>query len=115
LLRKNWAPVAHTCNPSYSGDRDQEDCGSKPEPDKKFVRPYGEKTHHKIGLAEWLKQKECLPSKCEALSSNSKASKKKKKSRHKKEKMGAIGVGEGNGPPYKGCCVRAPLSSVLKQ
>jgi hypothetical protein len=23
-------PVAHTCNPSYSGDRDQEDCSSKP-------------------------------------------------------------------------------------
>jgi hypothetical protein len=23
--------VAHTCNPSYSGGRDQEDCGSKPE------------------------------------------------------------------------------------
>jgi hypothetical protein len=22
--------MAHTCNPSYSGDRDQEDCGSKP-------------------------------------------------------------------------------------
>jgi hypothetical protein len=25
----NWAPVAHTCNPSYSGDRDQEDHGLK--------------------------------------------------------------------------------------
>jgi hypothetical protein len=23
-------PVAHTCNPSYSESRDQEDCGSKP-------------------------------------------------------------------------------------
>jgi hypothetical protein len=23
-------PVAHTCNPTYSGGRDQEDCGSKP-------------------------------------------------------------------------------------
>jgi hypothetical protein len=23
------APVAHTCNPSYSGNRDQEDQGSK--------------------------------------------------------------------------------------
>jgi hypothetical protein len=22
--------VTHTCNPSYSGGRDQEDCGSKP-------------------------------------------------------------------------------------
>jgi hypothetical protein len=26
------APVAHTCNPSYSGDRDQEDRGLKPAP-----------------------------------------------------------------------------------
>jgi hypothetical protein len=26
----NWALVAHTCNPSYSGGRDQEDLGSKP-------------------------------------------------------------------------------------
>jgi hypothetical protein len=25
-----WAPVAHFCNPSYSGSRDQEDHGSKP-------------------------------------------------------------------------------------
>jgi hypothetical protein len=28
--RKSPAPVAHTYNPSYSGGRDQEDCGSKP-------------------------------------------------------------------------------------
>jgi hypothetical protein len=26
----HWAWVAHTCNPSYSGGKDQEDCGSKP-------------------------------------------------------------------------------------
>jgi hypothetical protein len=25
-----WAPVAHTCNPSYSGGRYEEDRGSKP-------------------------------------------------------------------------------------
>jgi hypothetical protein len=25
-----WAPVAHTCEPSYSGGRDQEGCSSKP-------------------------------------------------------------------------------------
>jgi hypothetical protein len=25
-----WALVVHTCNPSYSGGRDQEDCGLKP-------------------------------------------------------------------------------------
>jgi hypothetical protein len=26
----SWVPVAHACNPSYSGARDQEDWGSKP-------------------------------------------------------------------------------------
>jgi hypothetical protein len=26
----SWAPVAHTCNPSYSGGRDQDDDGLKP-------------------------------------------------------------------------------------
>jgi hypothetical protein len=25
----SWTPVSHICNPSYSGGRDQEDCGSK--------------------------------------------------------------------------------------
>jgi hypothetical protein len=25
----SWVPVAHTYNPSYSGGRDQEDCGLK--------------------------------------------------------------------------------------
>jgi hypothetical protein len=32
LEQKNltsWAPVAHICNPSYSGGREQEDHGSK--------------------------------------------------------------------------------------
>jgi hypothetical protein len=26
----SWAPVAHACNPSFLGGRDQEDLGSKP-------------------------------------------------------------------------------------
>jgi hypothetical protein len=26
----SWVPVAHACNPSYSGGRGQEDLGSKP-------------------------------------------------------------------------------------
>jgi hypothetical protein len=30
--------VAHTCNPSYSGGRDQENRGSKPALGKEFVR-----------------------------------------------------------------------------
>jgi hypothetical protein len=28
--KNSWAPVAHTCNPSYSGGRDQEHQCSKP-------------------------------------------------------------------------------------
>jgi hypothetical protein len=28
--RVSLAPVAHACNPSYSGGRDQEECSSKP-------------------------------------------------------------------------------------
>jgi hypothetical protein len=28
--KKKLAPVAQSCNPSYSRSRDQEDCGSKP-------------------------------------------------------------------------------------
>jgi hypothetical protein len=38
--------VANTYNPSYSGDRDQEDPGSNPVPDKQFIRPYLKKIHH---------------------------------------------------------------------
>jgi hypothetical protein len=26
----SWTPVAHACNPNYSGAISQEDCGSKP-------------------------------------------------------------------------------------
>jgi hypothetical protein len=28
----SWAPVAHACNPSYSGGNYPEDCSSKPTP-----------------------------------------------------------------------------------
>jgi hypothetical protein len=31
--------VAHTCNPSHSGGRDQYDLGLRPTPGKKFLRP----------------------------------------------------------------------------
>jgi hypothetical protein len=30
MSKRLQAPVAHACNPSYSGGRDQEDRGSKP-------------------------------------------------------------------------------------
>jgi hypothetical protein len=36
-------PVAHTCNPRYTGGSDQEDCGSKGAPSKYFRGPYLEK------------------------------------------------------------------------
>jgi hypothetical protein len=54
------APVAHACNPSYSGGRDQEDLGSKlaqanSSRDPILKKPYLEKTLHKKGLVEWLK------------------------------------------------------------
>jgi hypothetical protein len=54
---KQPGPVAHTCNPSYSGGRDQEDCGSKPVPDQQIVllNPNSKKTFKKKGLVEWLK------------------------------------------------------------
>jgi hypothetical protein len=50
------ALVAHTCNPSYSQSRNQEDCGSKPSQGKEFGSSYLEKTRHtKKGLVERLK------------------------------------------------------------
>jgi hypothetical protein len=52
-----WASVAHACNPSYSGGRDQEDCGSKPALANSSARPYLQKPFTKIGLAEQLKAK----------------------------------------------------------
>jgi hypothetical protein len=59
--------VAHACNPSYSGDRDQEDHGLKTAW-ANSSRFYLEKTHHKKGLVEWLK--------AQALSSNPSTAKK---------------------------------------
>jgi hypothetical protein len=51
----SWAAVAHTCNTSYSGGKDQEDHSSKPAWANSSKRPYLEKTLHKKGLVEWLK------------------------------------------------------------
>jgi hypothetical protein len=50
--------VAHACNPSYSGGRDQEDHGLKPvQGNSSRDSPYLEKLFTKIGLVEWLKVK----------------------------------------------------------
>jgi hypothetical protein len=45
---------AHTCNPSYSGGRDQKDHVSKPAlaSSSQDTRPHLKKSHHKIGLVE---------------------------------------------------------------
>jgi hypothetical protein len=56
-------PVAHTCNPSYSGCRDQEDCGSKSARANRSVRPYLENPFTKIGLVEWLEFKPSIEKK----------------------------------------------------
>jgi hypothetical protein len=48
-----WAPAVHTCNPSFSGGRDQEDPDSKPMQGKEFIRPHLEKPHHKKGLVDY--------------------------------------------------------------
>jgi hypothetical protein len=54
-LQRSWAPVAHTCNPSYSGDRDQEDCGLKPVRANSLRKPVSKKPVTEKGLVEWLK------------------------------------------------------------
>jgi hypothetical protein len=46
-------PVAHTCHPSYSGGRDQEDHGSKPAWANSSRDPISKNTHYK-GLANGL-------------------------------------------------------------
>jgi hypothetical protein len=49
--------VAHACNPSYSGSRDQEDRGSKPSPTNSSAKPYLKKSFTKISPVEWLRVK----------------------------------------------------------
>jgi hypothetical protein len=63
--------VSHTCNPSYSGARDQEDHCSKPAWICETLSKKKKKTHHKKGLVEWVKVK--------ALSSISSTAKEKKR------------------------------------
>jgi hypothetical protein len=49
------ARVAYTSNPSYFGDRDQEDHGLKPAQANSFREPILKNTHHTKGwLVEWL-------------------------------------------------------------
>jgi hypothetical protein len=56
---KEWkdspALMAHAYNPSYSGGRDQEDCGSKPAWANKLWDPISKNPTQKKGLVEWFK------------------------------------------------------------
>jgi hypothetical protein len=54
--RESQVPMVHTCNPTYSGSRDQEAHGSKPALGKQLTRPYLNNTTYKKGLVEWLRQ-----------------------------------------------------------
>jgi hypothetical protein len=47
------APVAHTCNPSYSGGRDQENQGSKPAQSNISQDPTLKKPNTKIKGLKW--------------------------------------------------------------
>jgi hypothetical protein len=54
VLKKSQALVAHTCNPSYSRGREQEDPGFRPAQVTK-VRPYVENNPPPKGLVDWFK------------------------------------------------------------
>jgi hypothetical protein len=71
-LKKRWVSMAYVYNPSFSGDRDQEDCISKPawtkssrDPILKIPNTYTQR------VGDVAQVVECLPNKHEALSSNS--------------------------------------------
>jgi hypothetical protein len=70
--------VSHACNPSYLGDRDQEDHGSKPAWANSLRDPILKNpSQKKIMLVKWLKVK--------ALGSNPSTAKKKKRRRRRKK------------------------------
>jgi hypothetical protein len=77
----SWAPVAHACNPRYSGGRDQEDHGPKPARANSLQDSISRIPNTKTGLVEQLKQQECLLSKREALGSSLSAVEKIEKSK----------------------------------
>jgi hypothetical protein len=51
--KKSLALVAHTCNPSYSGSRDQEDRSLKPAQANSVQDPIAKKLITKKGLVAW--------------------------------------------------------------
>jgi hypothetical protein len=70
--------LAHACNPSYSGGRDQEDNCSKLARANSLQDPISKvlNTKRAEGVAQGVER---LPTKCEAVSSNPSTTKKKKK------------------------------------
>jgi hypothetical protein len=54
-VKTGQALVAHTCNPSYSRGRNQEDGSSKPAWTNSLQDPISKKPITKVGLVEWLK------------------------------------------------------------
>jgi hypothetical protein len=55
-----WALVAHICNPSYSGGRDQEDGGSKPAQATSSQDPISKKASTKKGWWSGLRCRTCI-------------------------------------------------------
>jgi hypothetical protein len=53
----SWAPVAHTCNLSYSGGKEQEDRGSKPAQENSSQDPVLKKPFRKKGWRSNLRYK----------------------------------------------------------
>jgi hypothetical protein len=49
---KSQMPVAHTCNPSYSGGKDQENCSSRPTQRNSSKDPILKIANTKKGLME---------------------------------------------------------------
>jgi hypothetical protein len=77
--------VIHTCNPRYSGGRDQEDQSLKPAPGgvggEQFLRPYLENIPTQRRTGRVVQVVERLPSKHEALNSSSSTIKKNNKNK----------------------------------
>jgi hypothetical protein len=78
---EGWLLLAHTCNPSYSGGRDQEDHSSKPAQVNNLWDSRKYPTQNRAGGVDQVV--ECLPRKCEALSSHPSTTKKQNKTKPK--------------------------------
>jgi hypothetical protein len=70
--------MAHTCDPSYSGDKDQGDHGSKPAQAKSSRDPISKKPVLQKTTGGVVQMVESLLSNHEALSSNPSTAKKKR-------------------------------------